>query len=44
MRIPPMSAISKASEDLLTRRFSGIEDQADWEVWDEDRLRSLAGE
>jgi hypothetical protein len=32
MRIPPASAISKAFEDLLARRFCGIEDQADWEV------------
>lgn len=41
MRIPRASAISKASEDLLARRFYGIEDQADWEVSGRGSLTEL---
>jgi hypothetical protein len=41
MRIPPASAISKASEDLLGRPFCRVEDQADWEVSGRGSLTEL---
>jgi hypothetical protein len=41
MRIPPASAISKASGDLLGRPFCRVEDQADWEVSGRGSLTEL---